>query len=158
RFLNQATNNGTDADAIRAMAYAKQMRDLWINSNGNGTQGANVRVLNNSWGGSGYTQAMSDAISQLASSGVLFVAAAGNITGATPEPNNDLVPFYPSGYNLPNVVGVAATDSNDNFASAFSHYGKHSVHLGAPGVGILSSLPGNTYNFLSGTSMSSPHV
>jgi len=156
RFLNQATNNGNDADAIRAMAYVKKMRELWISSNG--TQGANVRVLNNSWGGSGYVQAMSDAISELSSAGVLFVAAAGNITGFTPEPNNDLVPNYPSGYNLPNVIGVAATDSIDSFASSFSHYGKHSVHLGAPGVGIMSTLPANNYNFLSGTSMSTPHV
>jgi subtilisin family serine protease len=155
RFISQAANSGATADAIRAITYAKQMRELWISSNG--AKGANVRVLNNSWGDPAYVQALSDAISALTSSGVLFVAAAGNITGPTPEPNNDLVPEYPSSYNLPNVIGVAATNQTDGLPS-LSHYGKHSVHLGAPGVGILSSFPGNTYVLLNGTSMATPHV
>jgi subtilisin family serine protease len=159
KFINYAVNQGSDADAIRAYAYAKQMRDLWISSGG--TKGANIRVLNNSYGGGGFLQAGSDAISALAQSGILFVAAAGNITAFTPEPNDDLVPHYPSGYNLPNVIGVAATDQIDNLASSFSHYGKHSVHLGAPGVNILSTYPNATndgYSLLSGTSMATPHV
>jgi subtilisin family serine protease len=33
-----------------------------------------------------------------------------------------------------------------------------SVHLGAPGSGILSTTPGNNYGFMSGTSMATPHV
>src|SRR6185295_8284920 len=39
-----------------------------------------------------------------------------------------------------------------------SHYGAASVHMGAPGIGILSTTPGNTYSVMSGTSMATPHV
>jgi subtilisin family serine protease len=35
------------------------------------------------------------------------------------------------------VIAVAATDRNDNLAD-FSHYGRNSVHLAAPGVDIYS--------------------
>jgi subtilisin family serine protease len=145
---------GATSDAIRASNYAKQMRDLWVSTNG--AKGANVRVLNNSYGGGGFSQSFLDAINNLNQSGILFVAAAGN-TPDNPEPNNDLVPHYPSGYDAPNVIGVAATDSNDALAS-FSHFGATSVHLGAPGVGILSTTTNNTYSFFNGTSMATPHV
>lgn len=52
---------------------------------------------------------------------------------------------------------MAATDRNDNKAS-FSNFGKRTVHLGAPGVSILSTTKGNTYSAFSGTSMATPHV
>jgi len=53
--------------------------------------------------------------------------------------------------------GHQAPDSNDALAS-FSHFGAASVHLGAPGVGILSTTANNTYSFFNGTSMATPHV
>jgi subtilisin family serine protease len=156
RFLSASSGTGgSDSDVIRACSYAKQMRDLWISSGG--TKGANIRVLNNSYGGGDFTQSLLDGINALNQSGILFVAAAGNITSFTPEPNNDLLAHYPSSYNAPNVLAVSATDQNDNLAS-FSHYGLASVQMGAPGVGILSTTPNNTYSFFSGTSMASPHV
>lgn len=148
RFIDEVINSGSDADAIRAMGYAKQMRDLWVSSGG--TIGANVRVLNNSWGGAPFAQAMSDAISSLGQSNILFVAAAGN-SGT----NNDVNPHYPSNYQLPNLMSITATDSSD--AQVYS-YGLHSVLMGAPGVGILSTYPNDTYQLLSGTSMATPHV
>jgi subtilisin family serine protease len=150
RFIDQATNSGTDADALRAYNYAKQMRDLWVNTNG--VNGANIRVLNASYGGGGFSQAAADALAALGQSGILFVAAAGNETSDT-----DVQPHYPSNYSLSNVISVAATNSNDDLAS-FSNFGAHSVTLGAPGVSILSTTPSNTYGFLSGTSMATPHV
>jgi subtilisin family serine protease len=150
RFISEATNSGTDADAIKAYNYAKQMRDLWVSSSG--TKGANIRALNASYGGGGYSQASADALNAVGQSGILFVAAAGN-----DGTDNDAHPHYPSNYSLSNVISVAATDSNDNLAS-FSNFGARSVMLGAPGLNILSTLPGNTYNFLSGTSMATPHV
>lgn len=148
RFIDQTANSGTDADAIKAYNYAKQMRDLWVSSGG--TKGANIRVLNASYGGGGYSQAAADALNALGQSGILFVAAAGN-----DGTNNDTDPHYPSSYLLPNVVSVTATNSTDQ---QIYNYGPHSVLLGAPGVGILSTLPGNNYNTLSGTSMATPHV
>jgi subtilisin family serine protease len=152
RFIDGSA--GSTANAIRACNYSKQMHDLWISTNG--AKGANVRVLNNSYGGGGFSQSFLDTINSLSQSGILFVAAAGNAPDS-PEPDNDLVPHYPSSYDAPNVIGVAATDSNDALAS-FSHFGATSVHIGAPGVGILSTTPNNTYSFFSGTSMATPHV
>lgn len=152
RFIDGSS--GSTADAIRACNYSRQMHDLWVSTNG--AKGANVRVLNNSYGGGGFSQSFFDAINALNQSGILFVAAAGNAPDS-PEPNNDLVPHYPSGYDAPNVISVAATDSNDALAS-FSHFGATSVDLGAPGVGILSTTTNNTYSFFNGTSMATPHV
>lgn len=150
RFISDATGNGTDADAIRAYNYAKQMRDKWVATNG--AQGANIRVVNASYGGGGYSQAAADAINALNQSSVLFVAAAGN--EAT---DSDVHPHYPSGYSLPNMISVASTTSTDTL-SGFSNFGAHSVLMGAPGSGILSTFPGNNYTFQNGTSMATPHV
>ncbi|HVS83068.1 MAG TPA: S8 family serine peptidase, partial [Pyrinomonadaceae bacterium] len=150
RFIDEFTNNGSTADAIRAYNYAKQMRDLWVSSSG--TRGANIRALNASYGGGGYSRAEADALGAVGQSGILFVAAAGNERRNTDNAGN-----YPSGYNLPNMISAAATDQNDQLA-AFSNFGSHSVLMGAPGVGILSTTPNNTYSVFSGTSMATPHV
>ena len=147
-------SSGATSDAIRASNYAKQMRDLWVSTGG--VKGANIRVLNNSYGGGGFSQSFIDAITSLNQTGILFVAAAGNAPDS-PQPNNDIVPHYPGSYDLPNVISVAATDSADGLAS-FSHFGAASVQMGAPGVGILSTTANNTYSFFNGTSMATPHV
>ncbi len=172
KFLD-AEGFGDTADAIRACNYAKQMRDLWISS-GN-TQGANVRVLNASFGGGAFAQSFQDSVGALNASGILFVAAAGNVDNGTREPNNDLVPHFPANFNAPNIISVAATNSIDA-VSFFSHFGGTTVDLGAPGENILSttppcSAPGpncdpdfttvatqDTYTFFSGTSMAAPQV
>ena len=141
KFLD-ATGSGSTADAIQAIDFAVIAK----------IAGINVRVLANSWGGGGFSQALLDEINKANTNGILFVAAAGN-SGA----NNDSTPHYPSSYNAPNVISVAATDSADALAS-FSNYGATSVHLGAPGVSILSTTTNNTYSSFSGTSMACPHV
>ena len=119
-----------------------------------------VDVMSNSWGGGGFTQSLEDAISAANDAGILFIAAAGNSNS-----NNDLYPHYPSSYDIPNVIAVAATDHNDNKAS-FSCFGATSVDLGAPGVSIYSTVPTGScelcdpsgYKYLNGTSMATPHV
>ena len=83
---------------------------------------------------------------------MLFVAAAGN-DGFS----NDLWPAYPASYAVANVIAVAATTNTDDRAW-FSNYGARSVHLGAPGVDILSTVLAGTYAYSSGTSMATPHV
>ena len=153
KFLSES-GSGSTSNAIRACNYARQMRELFVSSGG--TQGANIRILNNSYGGGAFTQSFLDAINQLNTAGILFVAAAGN-TSDDPEPDNEIVPHYPSSYDAPNVIAVANTTNTDNLSSG-SHFGSNSVHLGAPGSIILSTVPGNSYAFFSGTSMATPHV
>src|SRR5437867_4416855 len=146
KFLD-AGGSGSLADAIKGIDFAIQARRAFV-----ATGGANVRVLSNSWGGGGFSQAMLDEINAANAEDMLFVAAAGN-SGF----NNDALPTYPASYRAPNVIAVAAMTNTDTRAS-FSNYGATSVHLGAPGVDILSTTIGNTYSSFSGTSMATPHV
>lgn len=115
-----------------------------------------AKVSNNSWGYyNGYAgDVVYNAIAYAQSKGQLFVAAAGN-DGF----NNDSSPWrnYPASFPLTNIISVAATTSSDAKAS-WSNYGRTSVDLGAPGVSILSTLPGGKYGYGSGTSMATPHV
>jgi subtilisin family serine protease/subtilisin-like proprotein convertase family protein len=141
KFL-AANGSGFNDDAISAIDYAIAQRNA----------GVNLRVLSNSWGGDEFSQALLDAIREANDAGILFVAAAGNSAS-----DNDLITFYPAGYDAPNMVAVAATDRDDRLA-AFSSFGARTVHVGAPGVDILSTVPNNGYTELSGTSMATPHV
>lgn len=136
KFLD-AQGSGTSVGAIRAVDWAV-------------AQGA--RVLNNSWGGGGPSKALERAVKRACDANAVFVAAAGNENN-----DNDRYPSYPASYKLPCVVSVAATGQNDEFAS-FSNFGKKTVHVAAPGVGILSTIPGGRYDTYSGTSMATPHV
>jgi len=146
KFLD-ASGSGTVADAIDAIDFAVQVKEIFASSGG-----ANIRVLSNSWGGGDFSQALLNQINEAGDADMLFVAAAGN--NGLP---NDLIPMYPASYAAPNLVAVAATTNTDARAS-FSNYGAKSVHLGAPGVNILSSVRGGGYGFSSGTSMATPHV
>jgi subtilisin family serine protease len=145
KFLD-STGTGSTADAVNAIEFAIQARNAFA-----ATGAANVRVLSNSWGGGGFSQALLDEVNRAGANGMLFVAAAGNNAS-----NDDVTPFYPANYSAPNVIAVAATDNTDQLAS-FSNFGS-SVHLAAPGVYILSTTIGNTYQYFSGTSMATPHV
>ncbi len=113
-----------------------------------------AQVLNNSWGGGPYTQALFDAIANARQQGVLFVASAGNEAN-----NNDVIPDYPASFQLDNIISVAALDRFDQLAD-FSNYGATNVHIGAPGVEIFSSWNDSDsgYNTIDGTSMAAPHV
>ncbi len=141
KFLSDS-GSGSTAAAIAAINYATDLR----------TRGVNIVATNNSWGGGGYSTALRDAIRRHGDAGILFVAAAGNEAA-----NNDVTPSYPANYDLPNVISVAALDRSDRLAS-FSNYGATTVHIGAPGVAIYSTTPGNRYASYNGTSMAAPHV
>lgn len=144
KFLN-AAGNGSIADAIDAIEFAIQVKQIFPTT-------ANVRVLNNSWGGGGFSQTLLNQINAANAAGILFVAAAGNDAS-----DNDLVPAYPGNYDAPNVVAVAATTNQDTLAD-FSNYGATSVDLGAPGDLIASTIRNGNYSIFSGTSMAAPHV
>ena len=134
QFLS-AGGSGSNQGAIDAIEYCA------INE---------FKVSNNSWGGGGFSQAMFDVIQGAGDQyGHIFVAAAGN--------GGSYGASYPGAYSCSNIICVAATDVNENMAS-FSQYHPTEVDLGAPGVDVLSSTPGNNYSYYSGTSMATPHV
>ena len=136
KFLT-GSGSGTLEGAIKAIDYATKMK---------------VDIMSNSWGGGGYSQTLKEAIERAEEAGILFVAAAGNDTN-----NNDTNPEYPAGYDVDNVVAVAALDVRGTLAY-FSNYGKKTVHVAAPGHNIYSSVAGGGYDTYSGTSMATPHV
>ena len=130
KFLS-SLGYGSNADAAAAINHAVSM-------------GADI--LSNSWGGSGYSSLLQEAIDNATASGVLVIAAMGNDGGN--------IKSYPAAF--PNVVAVGATDNLDQVAS-FSNYGDW-IDVAAPGVNILSTVPNNGYDSYSGTSMATPHV
>ncbi len=133
---------GTTKDAIEAINYAVDRKQ----------NGVNIRVISASWGSTMYSKALEDAIRAAGEQGILFVAAAGNAST-----DNDKRPHYPSNYDLPNVISVAALDRNDELAS-FSNFGPKTVHVAAPGKEIVSTWIRDTFREASGTSMATPYV
>ncbi|HEX2270963.1 MAG TPA: S8 family serine peptidase, partial [Pyrinomonadaceae bacterium] len=133
---------GTTKDAIEAINYVIERKKA----------GVNVRIISASWGSTQKSRALEEVIRKAYENDILFVAAAGNSSV-----DNDRSPHYPSSYNVPNVVSVAALDRHDHLAS-FSNYGVKSVAVAAPGVDILSTWLGNSYEEKSGTSMATPVV
>ena len=176
KFLG--ANGGTTANAIKAIDY---ITDLKIR------HGLNLVATNNSWGGGGFSQALLDAITRGAKQNILFIAAAGNGNMVGIGQNNDKKANYPSNYSTLGqtggasssitlsdgstavfnsgskcdydaVIAVAAIDNSGRLAG-FSNYGAKTVDLGAPGVGIWSTVgPPDNFAGYSGTSMATPHV
>jgi serine protease len=107
---------------------------------------AGANVISMSLGGPENSAAEENAFDDAYAAGVLSIAAAGN-DGTTAL-------SYPASYG--SVVSVAAIDSGRRRAS-FSQRNSQ-VEIAAPGVGVLSTLPGNKYEAWSGTSMATPHV
>lgn len=139
RFLDE-NGSGDLNNGIKAIDYAIQQK---------------VRVISASWGATiGRSQAMPlvEAVKRADDAGIIFVAAAAN-----DGRDNDKTEVYPANANFPNSITVAASGPNDE-KPQWSNYGKRTVHLASPGLNIMSTLPGNKYGNLSGTSMATPLV
>jgi len=125
-------NGNTDLFTLaKAIRYARR----------NGAQ-----VLNMSFGTMTDAKVVREAIEYARAGNVLLVASAGN--------NNTSAPQYPAAY--PGVLAVAATDEVD-VKSEFSNYGSF-VFVDAPGMHIISAVPGGGYSIANGTSFSAPMV
>jgi RHS repeat-associated core domain len=131
KFINNGT--GYTCDAIAAIDYAMKM---------------GVKIINCSFGGSDNNYALKDA---MANSGILFICAAGNRAGDVQN-----YPVYPACFNLPNIISVASIN-NRGVLDSTSGYGSK-IQVAAPGVDILTTMPGNAYGYVSGTSASAAHV
>lgn len=163
KFLGR-NGSGWTSDAVEAVDYMTALKSR---------KGLNIVALDNSWGGSGFSQAILDAITRAANLGIVFVPAAGNAATDT-----DATPFYPACYDtsasagFDAVIAVGAINRDGN-KSSFWNYGLTRVDLGAPGgeranlkdssvrdpnVEIVSTVPTNAYGHLRGTSMATPHV
>ena len=106
-----------------------------------------VDVISMSLGGSGYSQAMQDAVTNAVNADIVVVAAAGNSSSCNAQ--------YPA--KLIGVIGVAATDDPGTALSSFSERGPD-VDIAAPGRTIWSTLNTGSYDNMSGTSMATPFV
>lgn len=125
----------TSTDAIiRGVTYAYKM---------------GARITSHSWGGGNFNRALQEVMKEPTA---FHIAAAGNSNS-----NNDERNHFPSNFEIPNMVAVAASDRKDDIAG-FSNYGIKQVDLAAPGVDIYSTIPGGKYDTFSGTSMATPHV
>lgn len=149
KFLS-SSGSGNVSDAILCYEKILELK----------RHGVNIRVVNNSWGGGGYSLALKQAMEAAEAEGIVNVCAAGN-NGA----NADLAPMYPAGYDNRGIISVLASDTADR-APAFTNYGLAAVDIAAPGVATLSTVPAagcslcdaSGFRVLSGTSMAAPHV
>jgi thermitase len=105
-----------------------------------------AHIINYSAGGPFFSAQERAAIQKAGNRGVLFVAAAGNF-----GTNSDRQNYFPADYGLSNIISVTAVDSKTEVLPS-SNYGINTVHIAAPGHNILSTLPNNSYGFLTGTS------
>ena len=138
KFINSPSHgNGSIEATVKAINYAIRMK---------------AQIINYSAGGLSPNEEERAAIYRALEQNVLFVAAAGNH-----GQDNDLIGYFPASYNLPNIVSVAALQSNRRLLDS-SNFGPKTVHLAAPGYNIYSSLPNNRFGWMSGTSQATAFV
>jgi subtilisin family serine protease len=136
-----------DKDVANAIRYATD----------NGAQ-----IISMSFGKpySPYKSAVDDAVRYADAHGVLMVHAAGNDGADLSKGKNFPTPAFIGGGHAINWIEVGASSwkGGSDLAATFSNYGKNEVDVFAPGVDILSTVPGNEYERDSGTSMAAPVV
>lgn len=122
---------GYTSDVISAIEYAKER---------------NVRIINCSWGSTFYNRALYEVIAE--NPEMLFVCATGDMNGGQP--------VYPAAFGLPNILAVSAVDNTGavDINASYADY----VNLYAPGINIYSTSLGNSYEFVSGTSIAAGFV
>jgi len=154
KFLDK-DNKGNTSKAVEALNAARQkFEDIKKDE-----PGAHA-VVNMSFGSPEYSNALREALQNFSGNDIVLVASAGNDAN-----DNDQKAYWPCNYEVANLICVAASDSQD-YRAGFSNYGKQSVDLLAPGVGILGAVIGKfqgqdylaTYQEKSGTSQAAPHV
>ena len=139
RFLG-ADGSGNLMSAVKAIDYATDNK---------------ADIISASWGAAvsrDQAKPILEAIERARDKGVLFIAAAAN-----DGKSNDHREVYPANAGFSNVISVAASGPQDEKPS-WSNFGRATVDIAAPGLNILSTIPGDSYRNLSGTSMATPLV
>lgn len=153
-----AENNGFGVTGVAYNARIMPVRVLGPNGGTGAGVAAGIRyavdngadVINLSLGG-GFSQEMQDAIQYAAERGVVVVMAAGNAGEASPN--------FPAHLADRWGIAVGAVDSNTRMANFSNRAGISPLdYVVAPGAGVYSTTPGNTYSTFNGTSMATPHV
>jgi serine protease AprX len=137
-----ANGTGRTSDSIAAFGWAVSNRANVISYSGGGDENSDI------W---------TTAINNVVAAGVVPVIAAGN---NGPFPRTILIPG-----NQKEAITVGATDKNDKIAF-FSSRGPVTLNgetyikpdVSAPGIAIVSTIPGGGYDERSGTSMAAPFV
>lgn len=138
KYYNAAADDDENVmNTVKAINYAVKM---------------GAQIINYSGGGSLPNKLEMQAIREAGKKDILLIAAAGNNNS-----NTDIRKYYPANYPLNNIISVAATDELGELVS-FSNYGVKSIDIAAPGKLIYSSLPKNSYGFMSGTSQATALV
>ncbi|PIR21812.1 MAG: hypothetical protein COV44_11360 [Deltaproteobacteria bacterium CG11_big_fil_rev_8_21_14_0_20_45_16] len=154
KFLDK-DNKGNTSKAVEALNAARQKFEDIKKDNPDARA-----VVNMSFGSPEYSNALKEALQNFSGNDIVLVASAGNDAN-----DNDQKAYWPCNYEVANLICVAASDSQD-YRAGFSNYGKQSVDLLAPGVGVLGAVIGKfqgqdylaTYQEKSGTSQAAPHV
>lgn len=132
KYFDPAVPNANNlSNTIRAIRYATKM---------------GAKIINYSGGGLEYSAEEYEAIKSAKEKGILFVAAAGN-----ERSNSDKNHYYPADYPLTNIISVTAANETNNVLPS-SNYGQFTVDIQAPGSNIYSTLPGNVFGNMTGTS------
>jgi subtilisin family serine protease len=139
KVLGGKEGRGTTLTIIKGIQYAEQM-------------GADICNLS-----LGTTSDDSLLRQTIQDSNMVFVVAAGNGDSKGVAVNNDLTPMYPASYGFKNVISVANIQCDGSLQTS-SNYGANSVNIAAPGTYIYSTVTGNSYSYMSGTSMAAPMV
>ena len=139
KALGGEEGKGSPENVIQAIRYAEA----------NGAQICNLSF------GSGQTSPEFEAA--IRDSNVLFVAAAGNGNQYEIGYNIDAHPVYPASFPYDNIITVGNLLFNGHLDES-SNYGQINVDLAAPGTYILSTVPADTYAYMTGTSMAAPMV
>ena len=161
-IIGAVSNNGKGISGIARQVSLMPVR--FLGSDGSGDLMAAAKaidyatnngadIISASWGAQvsrANVGPILEAIQRAEEKGVIFVAAAAN-----DGKNNDTREIFPANAGFDNVISVAASDPNDQKPS-WSNFGKSTVDLSSPGLNILSTVPVNNYQNLSGTSMATP--
>lgn len=139
KALGGEEGKGSPENVIQAIRYAEA----------NGAQICNLSF------GSGQTSPEFEAA--IRDSNMLFVAAAGNGNQYEIGYNIDAHPVYPASFPYDNIITVGNLLFNGHLDES-SNYGQINVDLAAPGTYILSTVPADTYAYMTGTSMAAPMV
>lgn len=142
-------NEGASTDLNAAINCLDYLVDLK-------SRGVNVVATSNPWVLTSFNQALYDAILRQQQAGILYIAPAGNSN----HDNDEDTPFYPTSFDLDNIISVAAFNNRNlrgpfsGFPSPilFSSYGEHSVDISVPGIDLMSTINNGSYSFNSGTS------